>query len=253
MDYNLQDKVALVTGVGSPIGFGRAIALTLAREGCDILVNDIILEEADQALPEIEALGRKAVAVKADITDANEVKDMVELMLARFGKIDILVNNAGAMGLQKPFVDTTESDWDIDINVNFKGMLNCTRTVLGHMISRKSGKIINISSAGAKLCVPTGAVYCAAKAAVVVFTRTLAKEVAPLGINVNSIAPGPANTGLSRNNPPEMLEGFVENLVPMKKVTTAQDIANMVAYLASDVSSDITGQDISVDGGLTMQ
>ena len=253
MDLYLQGKVALVTGAGSPIGIGRAIALTLAREGCDIIVNDVIREEAEQAVPEIEALGRKAVAVIADVTKATEVKDMVKVALAEFNKIDILVNNAGAMGVQKPFVETTESDWDMDISVNFRGVLNCTRGVLGHMISRKSGKIINISSAGWKLCVPSGAVYCAAKAAAVVFTRTLAKEVASLGINVNSVAPGPANTGLSRNNPPGMLEGFVEDLVPMKKVTTTQDIANMVAYLASDVSSDITGQDFSVDGGLTMQ
>jgi NAD(P)-dependent dehydrogenase (short-subunit alcohol dehydrogenase family) len=253
MELNLKDKIALVTGAGSPIGFGRAIAATLALEGCDIVVNDINLEEAEQAVPEIEALGRKAVAVKADITNITEVRDMVRAALAKFGKIDILVNNAGVMGLQRPFVETTEADWDLDINVNFRGVLNCTREVLGHMISRKSGKIINISSAGAKLCVPNGAVYCAAKAAVVVFTRTLAKEVASLGINVNSVAPGPANTGLSRNNSPEMLDGFVENLVPLKKATTTQDIANMVAYLASDAGSDITGQDFSVDGGLTMQ
>ena len=221
--------------------------------GCDIIANDINVEEAKRTSSEIEALGRQALAIKADISNIIEVNDMVKAALDRFGKIDILVNNAGVMGLQKPFVETETSDWDLDININFRGVLNCTRAVLVNMVSRKSGKVISISSAGAKLGVPNGAVYCAAKAAVMVFTRSLAKEVAPLGINVNSIAPGAANTGLSRNNPPGMLESFVENMVPLKKATTTQDIANMVAYLASDVGSDITGQDFSVDGGLTMQ
>ena len=162
------------------------------------------------------------------------------------------MRQAGSPDSRKPFYELTGEEWSEVFSVNVTGVFHCTKAVFHFMKSRQYGKIINISSAGAKLGVPNGAVYCAAKAAVMVFTRSLAKEVAPLGINVNSIAPGAANTGLSRNNPPGMLEGFVENMVPLKKATTTQDIANMVAYLASDVASDIVGQTFSVDGGLTM-
>jgi 3-oxoacyl-[acyl-carrier protein] reductase len=251
MDFDLKGKIALVTGAGSPIGFGRAIALTLAREGCDIIANDINFADASQAASEVQSLGRKAAAFKADVSRSAEVNDMVKAALEKFGRIDILVNNAGVISPQKPFVETTEAEWDIDININLKGVAICTKAVLPQMISRKSGKIINISSAGGKIGVANGAFYCAAKAAVMVFTRTLAREVSVLGINVNSVAPGPANTGLSRGVPPDNLERFVA-MLPLGRATTTQDIANMVAFLASDVSSDIVGQTFSVDGGLTM-
>jgi 3-oxoacyl-[acyl-carrier protein] reductase len=251
MDLGLKDKIALVTGAGSPIGFGRSIALTLAKEGCHIIANDINFEDAKQAASEIETSGRKAIAYKADVTKSAEVNNMVKAALEQFGKVDILVNNAGIISPQKPFVETTEEEWDRDIDVNLKGVAICTKAVLSQMISRKSGKIINISSSGGKIGVANGALYCAAKAAVMVFTRSLAREVAPLGINVNSVAPGPAKTGLSRGVPPDTLERFVA-MLPLGRATTTQDIANMVAFLASDVASDIVGQTFSVDGGLTM-
>ena len=251
MDLGLKGKVALVTGAGSQIGYGKGIVMTLAKEGCDIIVNDINLEGAEQTAAEVKALGRKAMAVKADVSNSTEVNDMVKAALAEFGKIDILVNNAGAANPPKPFVETTEADWDKEININLKGMLNCTKAVLDQMISRQSGKIISIASTVAKTGGAIMTVYGAAKAGVSVFTKGLATEVAALGINVNCIAPGTGNTGMARLAPPGFLEKIAET-IPRKKFTTPQDIGNAVAFLASDVASDIVGQTLSVDGGMTM-
>jgi len=247
----LKGKVALVTGAGSQIGFGKGIALTLAREGCDIIVNDVDIEGAEKTAAEIKSLGRKAVAIKADVSNSAEVNDMVKTALKQFSKIDILVNNAGVCTPPKPFIEMTEAECDRDINVNLGGMLNCTRAVLSHMTSRKSGKIISISSDAAKMGGANIAVYGAAKAGIMVFSKGLAAEVAASGINVNAIAPGPGDTGFALHAPPEFLEK-VTTSIPLGRTTTPQDIGNMVAFLASDVSSDITGQTISVDGGLAM-
>jgi 3-oxoacyl-[acyl-carrier protein] reductase len=251
MDLGLKGKVALVTGAGSQIGFGKGIALTLAREGCDIIVNDVDIEGAKKTAAEVKSLGRKAMAIKADVSNSAEVNDMVKTALRQFGKIDILVNNAGVCTPPKPFIEMTEAECDRDINVNLGGMLNCTRAVLSHMISRKSGRIISISSDAAKMGGANIAVYGAAKAGIMVFSKGLAAEVAASGINVNAIAPGPGDTGFALHAPPEFLEK-VTTMIPLGRTTTPQDIANMVAFLASDVSSDITGQTISVDGGLVM-
>ncbi len=250
MDLGLTGKVALVTGAGSQIGFGKAIAVTLAREGCDLILGDIDLEGARQTAEIIINLGRQAIAVKADITRSAEVKDMVKTAINKFGRIDILVNNAGSGTPPKLFIETTEEEWDYNIDLNLKGMLRCTKAVLEYMVPRKSGKIINISSLGAKTGGDHATVYSAAKAGIVSFTKGLATEVAPLGINVNCIAPGVGLTNFVRNAPREVIDELI-NKTPSRKTATPQDIANAVAYLASDVSIDIVGQTISVDGGLT--
>lgn len=253
MDLGLQGKVAVVTGAGSQIGFGHAIALTLAREGCDIVATDIDLEGAKKTAAEITALERKAIAVKADITNRAEVDAMVKVALEKFGKIDILVNNAGATGKPMPFAEMPEEWWDADININLAGVLNCTKAVINHMIERKYGKVINISSAVGRTGMPHCVVYSAAKAGVIGFTRGLAVEVAPLGININCIAPGPADTGFTRRSQVSRQDlERMANTIPVRRLTTPQDIANMVAFLASDVASDIVGQTFSVDGGQTM-
>jgi 3-oxoacyl-[acyl-carrier protein] reductase len=251
MDLGLKGKVALVTGAGSQIGFGKGIVLTLAKEGCDIIASDKDIEGARQTAAEVKALGRQAIAVKADVASSAEVNDMVKAALAEFGRIDILVNNAGAATPPKPFIEMTEADWDADININLKGVLNCTRAVLNQMISRQSGKIINISSCCARIGGAMNSVYCAAKAGIMVFTKGIAAEVAPSGINVNAIAPGPGNTGFALHAPPEFLEKITA-MIPLGRSTTPQDIGNMVAFLASDISSDIVGQTFAVDGGTTM-
>ncbi len=250
MDLGLKGKVALITGAGSQIGFGKAIALTLANDGCDIIVNDIDLKGAQQTSAEVEALGRKAMAIKADVTKSAEVKDMVKAALEQFGKIDILVNNAGACTPPKPFLEMTEADWDRDININLRGVLNCTRAVLPPMIERQYGKIVSITSGAGINGGFNTAVYAAAKAGVIAFTMAIAKEVAPSGINANCVSPGPANTGFAHNAPPGMLERFAKT-VPIGRLTEPQDVANAVAFLASDVSSDIVGQTLIVTGNVS--
>jgi 2-hydroxycyclohexanecarboxyl-CoA dehydrogenase len=254
MDLGLNGKVALVTGTGSQIGYGKGIVLTLAREGCDIISADKDFEGAKQTAAEVEVLGRKSMAAKADVTSSAEVNEMVKAALAKFGKIDILVNNAGGGSPPKPFIEKTEADWDHDINLNLRGVLNCTKAVLGHMLARKSGKIINISSGAGRMGLPGRAIYSAAKGGVIAFTKTLAREVGPSGINVNCITPGIGETNFARasNTPAEYLKQVVATTIPLRRATTPQDVANLVAFLASDVSSYILGQTINVNGGSSM-
>jgi NAD(P)-dependent dehydrogenase (short-subunit alcohol dehydrogenase family) len=249
MDLGLKDKIALITGAGSQVGFGKGTALVLAREGCDVIVNDIDLAGAEQTAAEIKALGRKSIAFEADVTNQAEVRSMVEVALAHFHMIDILVNNAGGMVSPKAFLDMTESDWAKGLDLNFKAMMNCTQAILPQMIARKKGKIINIASDGGLRGVANGTVYCAAKAAVINFTQSLAKEVIASGINVNSIAPGLGNTNFFKNFPPEVV-GMANKMAAEKKSTTPEDIGNTVAFLASDVSIHIIGQCILVSGML---
>ena len=248
MELGLKEKVALVTGAGSQIGFGKGIALAFAREGCDVIVTDIDIEGARKTAAEVESLGVKSIALEADITNADEVNKMVSEALAKFGKIDILVNNAGSPA-QSPFAATTEEHWDINIGTSLKGTWYCTRAVIAQMLERKKGKIINISS-GAAMSGRGGALYSAAKAGIIGLTKGLATEVGPLGINVNCIAPGMGDTGFQVivKATPEMKEGYTR-MVPMRRLTTPEDIASMTVFLASDAAVDITGQTFLVDGG----
>ena len=251
MDLSLKGKVALVTGAGGQKGYGKGIAIVLAEEGCDIVVADIDMEGAEKTVTEIKGLGRKALAVKADVANAAQVNKMVKTALAQFGKIDILVNNAGSVSPNKPFWEKSEADYDWDININLRGTMNCTKAVIGQMVENKSGKIINISSVAARLGGPHSSSYTAAKAGVIGLTKSLALETSHLGINVNCIAPGLGLTNFVRNDPPELIEELMSR-TPTRRANDPEDIANMVAFLASDVSRNIVGQTISVDGGLSM-
>jgi 3-oxoacyl-[acyl-carrier protein] reductase len=249
MDLGLKNKVAMVTGAGSQKGFGKAIALTLAIEGCDVIVVDIDMAGAKQTAGDIESTGRRSLALKADISNSAEVNDAVKSALAKFNRIDILVNNAGAITPLKNLVDKTEAEYSRDIDLNLKGTINCTKAVLPNMLANKSGKIVNISSLGYKKGMAHAVTYNAAKAGVVGFTQALAVEVAPSGINVNSVAPGLGLTNFSGGAPPpDMLKGALAR-IPLRRTTQPQDIANAVVFLTSDVASDITGQTLSVDGG----
>ncbi len=252
MDLGLKDKVALVTGASSQIGFGKAIALTLAKEGCDVAVNGRNLENTKKTAAEVEALGRKSLAIKADVTKKAEVQEMVKKALVEFGKIDILVNNAGAMHPGGPFLEQKEEDWDKDLNLNIKGAMFCSQAVLPGMIERKYGKIVNITSSVAKKAFPGVSTYSMAKAAMYVFTRGLAKLVIKDGITVNSVAPGWSLTNFDKTDPEELKRRFIPD-TPIGRGATPQDIANVVVFLVSDVSADIVGQIICVDGGSTMQ
>ncbi len=251
MDLGLKDKVAVITGAGSQKGFGKGIALILAQEGCRVVVADIDLKGAEQTAAEIKASGRRALAIKVDVTNSADVNEMVNTAIAKFGRIDILVNNAGAASPNKPFWEKTEADWDWDINLNLKGAMICTKAVIGHMVSQKSGKIVNISSVAAKLGAPYSSSYAAAKSGIIGLTKSLALEVSNLGINVNAVAPGLGLTNFVKNDPPEFLNDLREH-TPTKRANTPEDIAHMVAFLVSDVSRNIVGQTFSVDGGFSM-
>jgi NAD(P)-dependent dehydrogenase (short-subunit alcohol dehydrogenase family) len=244
MDLKLKGKIALVTGTGSQIGYGKGIALTLAREGCNIVAADIDLEGAKKTAGEIEVLGSQALPIKVDVTDRDQVDAMVKKALRKFGNLDILVNNAGAGSLEKPFIEKTRADWDKDINVNLYGQMNVAQAVLPHMVSRHYGRIVSISGG---MGFPMISTYGAAKAGITAFSQSLAKEVASNGVIVNVVVPGLALTGLVKNAPPEFVEAFKQNSL-LKRFCTPDDLAPVVAFLASDVCSYMVGQVIYLGG-----
>ena len=250
MELGLQGRVALITGAGSQIGFGKAIALALAKEGCDVIVNDVNLEDAQKTAAAVEKLGRKSLAIKVDVTIGAEWDNMVKEVLEKFGRIDILVNNAGGCTPPRPFLEMTDKDWNFDIDVNLRSTRNGTKAVLPHMIEQKGGKIVNVTSgAGIHGGMFTSG-YAAAKAGIIGFSMGVAKEAAPSGININCVSPGVADTGFARNAPPGLIENFPKTL-PIGRLTTTQDIANAVVFLVSDAASDVVGQVLVVSGGVT--
>jgi 3-oxoacyl-[acyl-carrier protein] reductase len=238
MELQLTDKVALVTGSGSQIGYGRAIALTLAAEGCDIIAADKDLEGARQTAAQVKALGRKVLAVKVDVTKQKQVESMVKRAIDKFGRIDILCNNAGASSALRPFMEMTEEDWNFDIGINLVGQMRVARAVLPHMIERKYGRIINTSGGQG---FPGISIYGAAKGGVVQFTKALAREVGQYGIVVNAVGPGLGKTGLVWRAPQEMLDGERKASV-LGRLCTPDDVAPVVAFLASDRCSYMAGQ-----------
>ena len=233
---------------------GQAICLTLAKEGCDIVSTDIDLEGAKQTAAAVKALGRKAISFKVDVANSAEVEETVKTALKEFGKIDILVNTAGLnAGLGVPFMESKRVIWEKDMAVNLYGTMNCVQAVIPGMVERKYGKIINFSSVGAKTGAPGS--YSAAKAAVLALTRGLASQFGPSGINVNAVAPGTLKTQFFAGYSGERVNKMTEDMaarVPMRRIQTVQDIANATAFLASDVSRNITGQCLQVDSGLVM-
>jgi len=244
----LKDKVAIVTGSGQ--GIGKEVALTLAREGANVVVSDITDKVYDM-VKEIEKMGSQGLAVKADVSNIKEVEEMVRKILEKFGRIDILVNNAGIYPF-KSLVEMEEKDWDKVLNVNLKGTFNCTKSVLQTMIKQKSGVIINISSiAGSVVGYSNLVHYSASKSGIVGFTRSAALELAQHGIRMNAIAPGPIETPGIKAVGEESLKQIVKT-VPLKRIGQPRDVANLVVFLASEDSNFITGQCIVIDGGYTL-
>jgi len=256
MDYELKGKVALVTGTGSQVGMGKAICLTLAKEGCDIVSTDINLEGAKQTADAVKALGCKCIALQVDVTKGADVDAMVKAALKEFGKIDILVNNAGGnMIMGTSFLEQNSEMWNKDMALNLYGTMNCSKAVVPGMVERKYGKIINFASIVAKLNLGGPGSYAASKAAVLSVTRGLATQFGPSNINVNAIAPGMLNTNFFAALTGKVQTAMfaeVANKAPLKRNQDVADIANAVAFLASDVSRNITGQCIQVDSGLVM-
>ena len=244
----LTGKVALVTGAAQ--GIGKAVALLLARNGADIVVSDINLEKAEETAKEIESIGRKAMAIKVNVANLNDVEQMVEAILEKFGKIDILVNNAG-ITRDKLILRMTEEDWDAVLNVNLKGTFNCTKAVVRHMSKQRSGKIVSIASVVGEMGNAGQANYSASKAGVIGFTKTIAREFAQRGINVNAIAPGYIETPMTEGLP-EKAKEELKRLIPMERLGKPEDVAEAVLFLVSEASSYITGQVLNVNGGIYM-
>jgi 3-oxoacyl-[acyl-carrier protein] reductase len=244
----LTGKVALVTGAAQ--GIGRAIALLLARNGADIVVSDINLEKAEETAKEIRAIGPKATAVKVDVSNLSDVERMVEALIEKLAKIDILVNNAG-ITRDKLILRMTEEDWDAVLGVNLKGTFNCTKTVIRHMAKQRSGKIVNIASVVGEMGNAGQANYSASKAGVIGLTKTIAREYAQRGINVNAIAPGYIETPMT-DALPEKAKEELKKLIPMERLGKPEDVAEAVFFLVCEESSYITGQVLNVNGGIYM-
>ncbi|MDO8472853.1 MAG: glucose 1-dehydrogenase [Dehalococcoidia bacterium] len=251
MSRRIEDKVALITGAGK--GIGRAIALTMAREGAHIAVNDIDMESAREVADLVRSSGRKATAIEADVSVRDRVENMVAETLREFGRIDILVNNAGG-GKVMPFLDITEAQWDGLTNLNLKSVFLCSQAVGRHMVSKKSGKMVNIASIAGHEALPGTAGYSPSKAGVLQLTRLLAVEWAAYNINVNAVSPGFTVTPHTQNTMkehPDLLRGYVSR-IPSRRPATVEDVANAVLFLASSEADDIFGQEIVVDGGTSI-
>jgi 3-oxoacyl-[acyl-carrier protein] reductase len=244
----LKDKVALVTGGAR--GIGQAIAMTFAKEGADIVVADVNLEVAQKTASEIENLGRKALALEMDVTDYQKVEEGVNKILDKFGKVDILVNNAG-ITKDNLLLRMSQAEWDAVINVNLKGTFNCIKAVSRPMVKQRSGRIISIASIIGLMGNWGQANYAASKAGIIALTKTVAKELASRNINANSVAPGFIQTEMTAKLSEDVKAKMME-AIPMAKLGTPEDVANVCLFLASEESRYITGQTITVDGGMVM-
>jgi 2-hydroxycyclohexanecarboxyl-CoA dehydrogenase len=245
---DLKGKVAIVTGGGQ--GIGKAICLKLAEAGAEVAVFDLNFENAQATAQEIRKLSRKAEAFKVDVAEWKSVEEATRRAMESLGQVQILVNNAGWDQIQ-PFVETKPEFWNKVIAINLMGVIHCSRAVLDPMIESQAGKIVNIASDAGRVGSLGETVYAGAKGGVIAFSKSLAREVARYNINVNSICPGPTDTPLLRAQPDKVVQAL-EKAIPFRRVARPEEIADAVLFFASPLSNYITGQVMSVSGGLTM-
>jgi 2-hydroxycyclohexanecarboxyl-CoA dehydrogenase len=249
------NRIALVTGGAQ--GIGRGIAAELAAQGFRVAIADLDIETATQTAKELSEAGRTVIAVQANVTGTASVKAAVHAVELELGPVEIAVNNAGWDDFM-PFTATTEDFWDKVLDINFKGALRVTQAVLPGMIERGFGRIVNIGSDAGRVGSSLESVYSGAKGGIIAFTKTLAREVAAKGITVNTVCPGPTDTPALRKfaggtgQDAEKVIGGMVRAVPMKRLGTPEDVGPAVAFFASDAAGFITGQTLSVSGGLTM-
>jgi len=247
----LEGKVALVTGAGrAGKGIGRSIALRLAKEGAKIVIADFVPEAADAVANDVIAMGGEAIGVYGSVASPGDVENMVKGAIDKFGKIDILVNNAG-ITRDNLLIRMSESDWDMVLDTNLKGVFNCTKAVSRLMMSQRSGKIVNMASVMGIMGNAGQANYSASKGGVIALTKTTAKELGSRGINVNAIAPGFIQTVMTEEMPEDAKADIVKQ-IPLRSLGTPEDVAEVVLFLSTDASRYITGQVIAVDGGMVM-
>lgn len=245
MDFGLKGKVAIVTGAGQ--GIGEAIALAFAREGARVVLNDIEEDRIRQVAAEISKQSGEAMPVVADVAKRTSVEKMVQRVVCEYGQVDILVNNAGI--LRRGFVEELkDSDWDITMDVNLKGVLLCCRAVIGTMKKQKWGKIINSASIVGQIPDVGLAAYAVSKAGLITLTKVLAAELAPYNINVNAYMPGVVETPMTSDLISKRGEEKLK-YIALRRFAQPRDIANLVLFLASDVSNYITGAIIDITGG----
>jgi NAD(P)-dependent dehydrogenase (short-subunit alcohol dehydrogenase family) len=244
----LKEKKAIVTGAGQ--GIGRSIALKMAHEGADVVIAEMNPDSGNQTKKEVEALGRKALFFAVDVADQRKVKGMVEEVLRRWGKIDILVNNAG-FDRGATLLKVREEDWDAILGVHLKGTLNCIQAVAPHMIENSYGKIINISSILGKSGAISGISYSSAKAGIIGLTKSVARELGRYQINVNVVLPGLILTPTIAKMA-EKYQNMIIEATPLRRIGQPEEVANVVAFLASDEASFMTGATVDVSGGWNM-
>ena len=244
----LQDQVAVITGSGG--GLGEAIAKKLASLGADIVINDVNAEGAERVAADIRAMGRRAIATIGSVTKADDVEQMVEAAMAEFGKIDILVNNAGITkdGL---ILRMKEEQWDLVLEINLKGAFLCTKAVARPMLKAEYGRIVNIASVAGVGGNAGQANYSASKGGLISLTKTTAQEFASRNVTCNAVAPGFIETKMTEVLPQDVRDGWLKR-VPLGRPGTPEDVANVVAFLASSEAGYVTGQCLNIDGGLIM-
>ncbi len=242
----LDHKIAIVTGAGQ--GIGKAIAERLAADGATVVVTDI---NEGAAKDTAAALGNDSIGLRTDVTDRDSVNGMVTQVVDQFGRIDVLVNNAG-WDKAEPFVDSEPETWDRVIQINLYGVLNTSKAVLPIMAAQGSGRVVNLGSDAGRAGSSGEAVYSAAKGGVIAFTKATAREMARNQVAINCVCPGPTDTALFASMGGEKLRDALTKAIPFRRLGQPEDIANAVAFLASDEAAFITGQTVSVSGGLTM-